>query len=313
MTTNWDSETPSLLRAIVCYADILGFKRKTRDAFRCKKESEFLNTITLALEAAYGVVRRFAAPEKEGDPPLFEMKVFTDNVVVAFPHRNPLVELGESEFATLLILFSEVQTTLAAHGFLLRGAITEGRHYQDDNIVFGEAFLEAVAHDQSGSAPRLVVGPSLEPWILLQIENYADASAPHYDELLEDTNDQVLFINYLATAFEDFPEERINWPLLDLHKGTVLRGLREYESDQSVREKYEWLARYHNFVCHNFAERCAEQRSVALDEEDLAYIAEAQQALDYIVPLENEPEGQQFRILDEQCLLQRVQERLASD
>ena len=78
MTTNWDSESPSLLRAIVCYADILGFKAKTRDAFRCKEESDFLNTITLALEAAYGVVRRFAAPEKEGDPPLFEELVSND-------------------------------------------------------------------------------------------------------------------------------------------------------------------------------------------------------------------------------------------
>ena len=313
MTTNWNSESPSFLRAIICYADILGFKRKTRDAFICEEESEFLVRITRALQAAYGVVRSFAAPVTEGDPPLFEMKFFTDNVVVAFPLRDPLVELGEYEFATLLLRFSEVQATLAAHGFLLRGAITEGRHYQDENIVLGEAFLDAVDLDQSGSAPRLVVGPPLELWILAQIETYADGVAPHYDYLLEDMNDQVLFINYLAIAYEVFPDEPIDLQFLETHKNTVLSGLRENEFNQSVREKYEWLARYHNFVCRDFAGRYAELSGVAMDEEGLAIIAEAQQVLEYVVPLEDEQEEQQFRLLDMEWLLQRVQKRYAAD
>ena len=93
----------------------------------------------------------------------------------------------------------------------------------------------------------------------------------------------------------------------------MIRGLRENESCQSVREKYEWLAKYHNFVCRNFAERYAKLRSVALDEEDLANIAEAQEVLDYIAPLEEDPEEQTLQLLDEQCLLQRVHKRLASD
>ena len=118
----------------------------TERAHESGEEQKFLQRIKRSLAAAYKQVREYAKPWGSG-PPIFDMKVFTDNIVVACPLRNRS-DLGEPELGTLLILFAYVQASLAADGFFLRGAISAGRHYQDRDIAYGEALLEAVDLDK---------------------------------------------------------------------------------------------------------------------------------------------------------------------
>ena len=187
---------------------------------------------------------------------VFDMKVFTDNIVVAYPLEHPEIELGERELATLLMLLARVQAGLAAEGFLLRGAISFGPHFQDEDIAYGLALLEAVDLDKSGWSPRLVIASSVEPWIARQLRTYGHVElAPHYDALLEDPHDGRLFVNYLDVVFENYSDFEINYALLGAHRETVNRGLEEYASDKHVLQKYEWLATYHNYVCRQFAEK----------------------------------------------------------
>ena len=137
----WDPESPSLLPTIVCYADILGFRSRIEQALELGEEKEFLTKIKGSLAALYEKVRE-AATLDGAVSPIFDMKAFTDNIVVAYPLLNPINDLGEPELAAMLMLFAQVQASLAADGFILRGAIAAGQHYQDRDIVFGEALLE---------------------------------------------------------------------------------------------------------------------------------------------------------------------------
>ena len=239
-------------------------------------------------------------------PSTFEMKVFTDNIVVAYPLRNPSRDRGEPELGTLLMLFAEVQAILAADGFFLRGAIAAGEHYQDQDIAYGAALLEAVDLDKSGGPPRLVIAPSLEPLISEHLSWYGAGWAPHHDHLLEDPGDERLFVDYLHTVFEHFPDGEINYQLLAAHRENVRRGLREHESDAHVRQKYEWMATYHNYVCREFASRRLVQDYEGAEPEQAAAGDEAQRALEYLVPFEGIPEEQSPRPLDAQRLQQRL-------
>ena len=138
------------------------------------------------------------------------MKVFTDNIVVAYPLLAPSRDRGEPELGTLLTLFAQVQASLAAVGFFLRGAIAFGDHYQDDDIAYGKALLCAVDLDKSGGSPRLVIASSVESLISEHLSWYGDGSwAPHHDLLPEDPRDGRLFVNYLEAAFEHFPTKRV--------------------------------------------------------------------------------------------------------
>ena len=259
MRSSWDPKTPSLLPAIICYADILGFRNMTEDAFKSRKSceaEEFLRRIKRSLDAAYKKVRE-AQTLRGKIPPIFDMKVFTDNIIIAYPLPDPNIDDGEFEIGTVLMLFAEVQAGLAEDGFFLRGAITKGPHYQDQDIVYGNAFLNAVKQDKSGEPPRLVIGPSVECMILKHLASYGYHEAPHHDSLLEDTSDGRLFVSYLNVAFECFPDEPINHELLAAHSKEVRKGLQKHKNDERVLPKYMWLAAYHNYVCRAFAEKYA--------------------------------------------------------
>ena len=306
MTTRWDPESPSLLPTIVCYADILGFRAMTECALESGQERDFLWRIKKSLDKAYGIVRKARTPDG-AVPPIFDMKVFTDNIVVAYPLCDPSSDLGEPELGNLLMLFARVQASLAADGFILRGAITSGDHYQDGDIAYGKALLEAVALDKAGGPPRLVIGSSVEPLIAEHLSWHGDSNwAPHFEELLEDPNDECLFVNYLQVAFGDFPHGPINYPLLTAHRENVGRGLKEYESNSYVRQKYQWIATYHNYVCRTFADLYSVEGDERTDPEQQAFGAEAQHALEHLVPFEGLPSKQPPKPLDVQRLRQRL-------
>ena len=299
--------TPIRLRpAIVCFADILGFRAETENAFRSGSGDDFLRRIKEALDKAYGHVRE----ANRGYPPgtsVFNMKVFTDNIVVAYPLGDYPRNDGEGELGTILSLFSQVQASLALDGFFLRGAISYGEHYQDDDVAYGDALLEAVALDQSGGPPRLTIAPSVEPLIAQHLSCYGDSTwAPHYQQLLEDPSDERLFVDYLGSELDLFPDYQIHEKLLPAHSDRVLQELHRHKSNHHVRAKYEWLASYHNYTCRSFAERWDIQAPEAADDEQLAYSADAQRALDFLVPFET---GQCPRPLD----ANRLRSRLCTD
>lgn len=216
MHTTWDPKRPSLLPAIVCYSDILGFRNRTVEALESGKADEFLRKVKASLASAYGKVREFAT-DAGAQFQIFDMKVFTDNIVVAYPLRDLHRNFGEPELGTLLMLFAQMQAGLAGDGFLLRGAIAAGLHYQDGDITYGEALLEAVDLDKSGDAPRLVIASSVEPLISKHLSWYSGGWAPHQDILLEDPRDGRLFVDYLSVAFEHFPDGPIDYELLAAH------------------------------------------------------------------------------------------------
>ena len=291
----------SLRETFVCYADILGFRPRTERAFQSGEAKEFLKSIKASLGYAYEEVRQIKELLGAAGS-VFDMKVFTDNIVVAYLLERPEIELGERELDTLLMLLARVQAGLAAAGFLLRGAISFGPHFQDEDIAYGLALLEAVDLDKSGGSPRLVIASSVEPWIARQLRTYGHVElAPHYDALLEDPHDGRLFVNYLDVVFENYSDFEINYALLGAHRETVNRGLEEYASDKHVLQKYEWLATYHNYVCRQFAEKFQIPKCEEAGSESAHFYAFGQLALNYLVSFDGQTPPQR---LNPQRLLQ---------
>ena len=305
MRPSGEPGSPSLLPTIVCYADILGFRAMTENAYKSGKQTEFLRKLKRTPSAAYERMRE-EATLGGAVPPIFDMKVFTDNIFVACPLRDPSRDLGEVELGTLLMLFAELQARLATDGFLLRGGIAAGQHYQDQDIVFGDALLEAVDLDKSGGPPRLVIGPSVEPLILTHLSWYGGGLAPHHYHLLEDPSDGQLFVNYLGAAFEHFPDGPIDFEILNAHKEVVNKGLRENGPETPVYKKYAWAAAYHNYACHAFAKAYQSQGGEKVELEWGAIEEEAQRSLDYLVPFKAKAPYQSPRPLDARRLKRRL-------
>ena len=225
---------------------------------------------------------------------MFKVKLFTDNFLLAYPLTN-IERDGKAELGVFLMLVSQVQASLATDGFLLRGAIAAGQHYQVGDIVYGDALLEAVDFDKSGGPPRVVVAPSMHLMIGLHLTYYGGArGSPHYEELLEDPRDGCLFVNYLEVPFDFFSRGLIDYPLLAACRDTVAKGLQDNVSNLSVRQKYKWTATYHNYICRTFA------AELPLGD------PEAKLILEHLVPLGTLPLELSPRRLDAQRLWDRL-------
>ena len=185
-----------------------------------------------------------------------------------------------------------------------------GEHYQAGDIVYGNALLEAVSLDKSGGPPRLVVAPSIEPMVLRHLSAYGSVDSPYHQTLLEDPEDGVLFLDYLQAVLGNFPDFLTGYEPLIAHRGHVSECLREHESNQYIRRKYEWVATYHNSALEEVAGRYSVLDPEQADGYEIAVVAAAKGLLDYRVPVELLIEGFDAPLpFDEDRLRQRVSAR----
>lgn len=94
-------------------------------------------------------VRRFEETGKGRANPLFlqvRASAFSDNIVLSMP----------TSFQGRIFSIGRLCAALLAEGFLVRGAITIGKLYHEDNVVFGPALNRAVALEKSTCFPRIV-------------------------------------------------------------------------------------------------------------------------------------------------------------
>ena len=155
----------------------------------------------------------------------------------------------------------------------------------------------------------MVIASSVENLILRHLLSwYRGGWSPYHAELLEDPSDGRLFLDYLQAIFGHFPDGPVGYELLKAHRDHVNDSLLKYESNTSVGPKYRWLATYHNYACRTFADRFRVRGDSEPDPEVGAAGEEAQRALEYLVPLEDEPTEQLPRPLDAERLQQRLDE-----
>lgn len=252
-----------LRRSFVCHADILGWSDRSCKAIRDGSAEEFVQSV----RSAYRWVRSEALnPFIKEAPPFYNVRTFTDNLVVSHELHSPDYDAGEPEFASMLSVFQMYQALLSSKGFPVRGAIAEGMHYMDNDFAFGDALVEAVKMEKSGGPPRIVLAPSVMGLVKRHLRFYAGyiEDTPHYSSLLID-NDGLVFLDYLAVAFSIFPEGPIWFDLLADHKDVIEKNLKETLMLPRVHEKYRWMAGYHNYVCSRFVEG---SKNIVTDDED---------------------------------------------
>ena len=276
---------PKLILSFVCHVDILGYSQLCQEAIKSNLSNKFLNKVRDALNTAYARVRENAKGWNQEN--IFEIKVYTDNIVIGYPLKNNFFHsYGEAELGHIFDVLSEFQLGLAMEGFLVRGGIAIGEHYMDDDIVFGSALIEAVKQDNSGGAPKVSLAPSLIDVLKRHLGfYYGPFPAPQTRILLQDV-DGSIFINYLENAFIGFPEGGVFIDVFIKHKDTLTKGLIENKGIPSVRVKYEWAARYHNFVINNFLESNPIPHGPDVDELYAYAISEAQVLKEYIIDIE---------------------------
>ena len=133
----------------ICYFDILGYRAFIEN--NPEGHKKFLCEILLAIGDIESEIRRKESKVK------INIKTYSDNFLLFFEKVN------FSEYYALKIfsqLMQKVQVKLLMNfKILLRGGITKGEFFVDNQIVFGEGLIKAVTLEEKvAKFPRVVIG-----------------------------------------------------------------------------------------------------------------------------------------------------------
>lgn len=240
--------TPKLRLSYCLYMDILGFQETSFDAYKSGQGDSLLRKLheVISLQAEELI------PDKEADSvPTNYAKLFTDNVVsgqIISSHN------GEGEFGFVIMQAMLYQVQLALAGFSVRGAITVGQFFIDDNVVLGPALNEAYTIEQNISRdPRIVLSDQVFKLAKRHMKYYGEPyDSPQNNHILIDLDGKP-FVNYLSILFEDpidgLDDYEVIWSRLKTHKQFIEDNLLKYKKSPHVWSKYQWLSKYHDFFC----------------------------------------------------------------
>jgi hypothetical protein len=238
---------PKLRLSVAAFIDFLGYSEYIKEAFKepAGGEKELIR-LRGALDDAYKYLMH--RPEQESGGPLdFQVRTLTDNLIIGYP-----IPESEGKRETRWIIESVInyigylQAQLARDGYFIRGAISVGELYIDEDIVFGPALIEAHRAEQELAVfPRVIFCASAEEPFREWEEN---GKIP--DVLVD--SDRRIFIDYLeTTVMIAYPDDRPFTEFLEGHKASVMANLEKFAEKPYIRAKYEWAAIYHNTFCDN--------------------------------------------------------------
>lgn len=237
---------PRTRLSLVVYLDILGFTQQIRVADRRGKSDEALARLAGVVNGWYGPAGVMHDRHSKDDRRHWEVKAFTDNVVLARPLRYDMS--GEPELGSAFSEIALFQLALAEKHLFVRGGVAVGDVYVDDALVFGMGILDAYEAEQRAVWPRVVLASSAKAYVRKHFGYYSAIDrAPQNLDLLIDSDGE-WFVNYLEGVWQDHTEAPI-FAWLKKHRTAVTTSLRRFKTDEKVRQKFLNVAAYHDYAC----------------------------------------------------------------
>jgi hypothetical protein len=140
----------------------------------------------------------------------------------------------------------------------IRGAITVGQCFHENNLIFGPAYISAYKTEKFAKWPRIVIHPDVINHLSGQ---FPKEFSPSY--FLQD-NSGIWFLDYLTSMwifhFEKPSASIFKQPeeMYSVHKKAIIDALHaiKEDSDLEILTKYSACAHYHNSaidkVCKSF-------------------------------------------------------------
>ena len=217
----------------ICYFDILGY----RAFFESNPEEhkKFLFEILLAIGDIEAEIRRKQSKVK------IEIRTYSDNFLLFFKKEN---FAKDTALRILCQVIQKVQVKLLMNfKILIRGGITIGEFFADNQIVFGQGLIDAVnLEEKDAKFPRVVVNQkcfSNELEILIN------------EGLLNRDSDEQVYVNYLDSEGVLLLVKGKCEYLINKHgkyRTNVRDTIKVLQMEKTI-SKYLWLLMYFNSTC----------------------------------------------------------------
>lgn len=240
--------------AVVSYLDILGFRDLIEQSLsNPARVDEILDILRILKKASSAMGSR---GQDENGNPIFYTDNFSDTLIrTTFRGSLPFVKYVDAE----LMILSGIQTELiTSHRVLVRGGVSVGPFYRDDEQLFGPALVESyILGEKIASYPRIMISDSVMQ-IKKEYEHTPDSFLTTY--VGRDDEDGKYFVDYLNGSYRDWMltsdiSASQADEMLAAHKIAVEHKLKEFSSkNEAVQKKGHWLVQYHNSTTRRLIE-----------------------------------------------------------
>lgn len=223
------------------FLDLLGFSARTKASYKNQTGDQLLQEFHEIFSNQ--VVRM----KEEAEESLLYFKSFSDNVLLAHPSCSDDME---SEFGFILWSIQEYQFAMALKGFFIRGGLSVGQLFVDDDNVYGEALINAYELESKVAInPMVVLCDSTMKLVDHHLTYYHGELAPQLDAVLVNSDGRY-FISYLSECVRETGQGYdLDIESLAIHRDRINKSLSEYSDKESVLSKFRWLSDYHNYFC----------------------------------------------------------------
>ena len=235
---------------LVGFIDILGFGSQVMAAKDKVKFQKVYETVKL-VQAAFDKPSATEHPEmQEATNTQWGVKVLalSDSVVVAInpncpvlPHMGPSDFLGDSIYG----LAQSQYDCILGHGIFLRGGLGVGPFLFDNDILVSPAQVEAYyVESKYAEMPVIALCQKTVDWI--KAHSQGPTGVPKWQDKYfrplqtKTYRESLYFLDYLRVVIDDAEDDPFS--PLSTHKSRIEAGL----SGSKSKDKYEWLAKYHN-------------------------------------------------------------------
>ena len=206
----------------VAYFDILGFKNLVLES---EQDQNKFNEI-LELQKYLETIHEKGVSQKQ-------IYFLSDSFFAVFPlEKNPI--------SSVIWELADIQANVITMGHLIRGAITIGKVYYNDNNLFGPAINEVVELEKTIKNPMVVLSSHfIEDYLL-----HMDGIISVYNDIKEEIEDVMDYLKY---------DEKYKWVShinnqdLTIEREEISNKLHELitygiaHADENVKNKYIWL------------------------------------------------------------------------
>jgi hypothetical protein len=167
--------------------DVLGFNQIVEEGFKGDNPEGIFKQFYQVISEQVQILH---SHREDNELPSWEIKVFTDNIVLGYPVSSPE---GEREFSDIVAEVADYQLAMALNGFFVRGGLSYGYLFMDEYTVYGPAILDAYSlESKKARDPRIVLSENVlekhysDPLIWLKfywLANYHDYFCDKYSHV----------------------------------------------------------------------------------------------------------------------------------
>jgi len=243
---------------VLAYFDILGFSALIRDTIDKGTKEENVQK-TDRINTLFDKAQELKLKNKYTDNNVSSRKVsfFSDSFVISYLQEEAA---GIFNLLTDILFFC---ITILQEGYLIRGAIKEGKLHHCENSLYGPAMLDAHNMEEKiAFYPRIIFEKKIiniaEKHLAKHISKSVQLKA--INSLVQKDFDGLYYLDYFSSIDYFFGKTEELSFFLKLFKKKIIELQKEIDNDISIKSKYLWLKEKYNEALKEFKRKYLKEK-----------------------------------------------------